>query len=234
MADPAPPLPLDDHAMAVMNRWLGNDLDATEQRRSVHRVAATLRQVASELVRVDAEAADVDDLQPVEDLADRLRRAVTALPHAASTPAGAPAPVSHLAERSPVTGAANPVAAPLHVRFGDPTVAHVVWTEQFEGPVGGVHGGAIAAAFDEVLGIAQMAAGVAGYTGTLQVRYLEVTPLHTPVTIEAGVERLEGRRLTMWARATADGRVRARACGVFVVRDHLARPDAPSDVEAGA
>lgn len=218
--------PLDDRALAVMNRWLGNDVDRTDERAALHRVAETLRAVAAELVRVDAESTDVQALMATEDLADRLRHAVATLPQVSTTPAAAPVPVSHLAERSPVTGAANPAAPPLRVRFGNPTVAHVVWTEQFEGPVGGVHGGAIAAAFDEVLGIAQMAAGVAGYTGRLEVRYRQVTPLHTVVTIEAGVERREGRRLTMWAHATADGRVCAEATGVFVVRDQLPDPRA--------
>ena len=61
-----------------------------------------------------------------------------------------------------------------------------MFTEQYEGPAGGVHGGVLAASFDEILGIAQMAAGVAGYTGTLEVRYLAVTPLHTVVTDRGG------------------------------------------------
>lgn len=225
MTDPAPLRPLDERAMAVMNRWLGNEVDRGVQRQALHRVADVLRVIASELVRVDAEAADLESLLTVEDLADRLRHAITALPQVASTPAGAGTPVSYLSERSPVTGVANPVAAPLRVRFGNPTVAHVVWTEQFEGPVGGVHGGAIAAAFDEVLGIAQMAAGAAGYTGTLEVRYLSVTPLHSVVTIEAGVEGVDGRQVRTWARATADGEIRAEASGVFVVRGPLTLPE---------
>lgn len=225
MPDPSP-LPLDDQTAVVMNRWLGNDVERGEQRELVHRVADTLRGIASELVRIDAEGATTAALLPVQDLADRLRHAVTELPRVATTPARAPTPVSFLTERSPVSGAANPVAAPLHIAFGNPTFGHVVWTEQYEGPAGGVHGGVIAACFDEVLGIAQMAAGVVGYTGTLEVRYLAVTPLHTLVTIEAGVDRLEGRKLRMWARLTAEDRVCAEATGVFVVHERLPQPDA--------
>jgi acyl-coenzyme A thioesterase PaaI-like protein len=225
VSDAAPDRPLDDHAAAIMNRWLGNDVEQGEPRQALHRLVETLRVVASELVRVDAEATDLGDLLQVEDLADRLRHAVTDLPRVPTSPARAETPVSHLVERSPVTGASNPIAPPLRLRFGRTTVAHVVFTEQYEGPAGGVHGGMLAAAFDEVLGIAQMAAGAAGYTGTLEVRYLAVTPLHTLVTFEAGVDAREGRKLRMWARATADGTVTAEATGVFVVRDELALPD---------
>lgn len=225
MSDPAPDRPLDDHATAIMNRWLGNDLDRGESRQSLHRVVETLRVVASELPRVDAERVELGDLLEVEDLADRLRHAVTDLTRVPTTPARADTPVSHLVERSPVTGASNPIAPPLRLRFGRTTVAHVVFTEQYEGPAGGVHGGVLAASFDEVLGIAQMAAGAAGYTGTLEVRYLAVTPLHTLVTFEAGVDAREGRKLRMWATASADGTVTAEATGVFVVREEFPLPD---------
>lgn len=225
MTDPAPARPLDDHATAIMNRWLGNDVDRGEPRQALHRVVETLRVVASELVRVDAEGSTLEDLLAVEDLADRLRHAVTDLERTPTTPAAAPVPISYLTERSPVTGASNPAAYPLRLRFGDTTVAHAVYTEQHEGPAGGVHGGVMAASFDEVLGIAQMATGSAGYTGTLEVRYLAVTPLHTVVTIEAGVDRREGRKLRMWARSTADGEVTAEATGIFVVRESFDLPE---------
>ena len=223
---------VDPDTARLMDRWLGNGIDHGEQRESVHRLAETLRTIASELVRVDAEAADMQVLLPLEDLADRLRHGVTALPQVEGTPAAAPLPVSYLAVRSPVTGAANPVAAPLRVRFGATTVAHVVYREQHEGPAGGVHGGVVAASFDEVLGIAQMASGAAGYTGSLHVRYRAVTPLHTLVTIEAGVDRRDGRRLHVWARSSADGTLCAEATGVFVVRQQLSPADA-LDEETG-
>lgn len=220
------PSRLDAAAATTMDRWLGNGVDLAEPREAVHRIAETLRQVANELVRVDAEATPVEDLLPVEDLADRLRHAVSSLPQVSTTPAQAPPPVSYLAERSPVAGATNPVAPPVRMQFGTTTIAHAVYREQHEGPAGGVHGGIVAATFDEVLGVAQMASGLAGYTGTLEVRYLAVTPLHTLVTIEATVDRVEGRRLYVTARSTADDIVRAEATGVFVVQQHLPVPGA--------
>lgn len=219
-----PGVVVDDETARTMGRWLGNGIDRAEQREVLHRIAAALRGVADELVRVDAERADVRDLLSVEDAADRLRRDVTGLPHVDSTAAAAPLPVSHLVERSPVTGAVNPSAPPLQVQFGTTTRAHVVYREQHEGPVGGAHGGVVAASFDEVLGIAQMASGTAGYTVSLEVRYLKVTPLHTVVTIEAEVDRREGRRLHVRARSIADGQTCAEATGVFAVQHQLPMP----------
>lgn len=217
---------IDDATAALMDRWIGNGHDPCRGRAVVHQVAQVLRETAATLVAVDAERADVAAVHAALGHARALRDALSDLPRVSTTPAASPAPVSHLSERSPVTGLANPVSAPLRMRFGQVTTAAAVYTEQHEGPAGGVHGGVVAAALDEILGVAQMAAGRAGYTGTLQVRYLAVTPLHTTVTYEAGVDRMEGRRLHMWARSTAEGRTCAEADAVFVVRDHLPVPGA--------
>ena len=40
------------------------------------------------------------------------------------------------------------------------------------------HGGYVAAAFDEVLGLAQDLGGQSGMTGTLTIKYRRPTPLH--------------------------------------------------------
>lgn len=215
---------IDDATAALMDRWIGNGHDPSPGRAVVHQVAQALRETAAALVAVDAEHADGDTVQAALGHALALRDALRDLPRVSTTPAASPAPVSHLSERSPVTGLANPVSAPLRMRFGQVTTGEAVYAEQHEGPAGGVHGGVVAAALDEILGVAQMASGRAGYTGTLQVRYLAVTPLHTTVTYEAGVDRMEGRRLHMWARSTAEGRTCAEADAVFVVRDHLPVP----------
>ncbi len=49
----------------------------------------------------------------------------------------------------------------------------------YEGPPTCVHGGVIAEVFDEVLGAANIVAGVRAMTGTLTVRYRKPTPLNT-------------------------------------------------------
>ena len=76
-------------------------------------------------------------------------------------------------------GAVGRVFGPAHalglVRFGS----------AYEGPPGHVHGGFVAAAFDEVLGYVQSLGGRPGMTGTLTVRYRSPTPLYTELRFEA-------------------------------------------------
>ncbi|WP_052666556.1 hotdog domain-containing protein [Nitriliruptor alkaliphilus] len=209
---------------ALRERWLGGGHEPGTGRRAVHDLAAALRDAAHALYRVDAEHADASALQP---LADQVR-AVTAVlatqpDHGAhGSTASAPLPASYLPERSPVSGRANALAPPLtYTHDGAITRAHVTYGAAHEGPVGGVHGGVVAAAFDELLGVAQMAAGAAGYTGELHVRFRRITPLHVPVTYEAQVSSREGRRLVVTATSTDGTHVLAESRGTFVIQQHL-------------
>lgn len=69
-------------------------------------------------------------------------------------------------------GSSHPLAPPIGLRgAGGYVVGEVTYGTQFEGPPGCVHGGFIAAAFDDILGAAQTLSCLAGVTGTLAVRY---------------------------------------------------------------
>ena len=82
-------------------------------------------------------------------------------------------------DHSPVLGAANPLAPPLRLEFAsDRIVASATFGAAYEGPPGCVHGGWIAASFDEVLGAAQSLSGSGGMTAYLKVDYRSPTPLH--------------------------------------------------------
>jgi acyl-coenzyme A thioesterase PaaI-like protein len=119
---------------------------------------------------------------------------------------------------SPQCGLANPLAPPMHVDVeSDRIVGRALFGPAYEGPPGCVHGGCIAAAFDEVLGLAQSLSGQAGLTGTLTVRYRRPTPLNTEVRIEAWVEQVKGRKVVTSARLCAGDTVTAEATGLFVV-----------------
>ena len=101
-----------------------------------------------------------------------------------------------------MSGRSNPLAPPLHLEMTDGvTRAWALWTDAYEGPPGCLHGGFVAAAFDDVMGLAQMASGRAGFTGTLTVRMLKPTPLHQRIDYEAWLDRAEGRKI--WCKATA-------------------------------
>lgn len=125
-------------------------------------------------------------------------------------------------DHSPLIGLANPLAPPLRLAVQG---ARVVGTARFgaayEGPPGCVHGGYIAAAFDEVLGMAQSLGGRPGMTGTLTVRYRRPTPLRTDLRFEATLDGTERRKIFTSGRlydATTD-EVTAEAEAIFISVD---------------
>ncbi|MBA3302751.1 MAG: hypothetical protein H0U26_02625, partial [Acidimicrobiia bacterium] len=124
---------------------------------------------------------------------------------------------STLLERSGITGRSNPLAPPLHLTSaGELTKAWAIWTDAYEGPPNCLHGGFVAAAFDDLMGVAQMASGNAGFTGTLTVRMRRPTPLHERIDYEAGVERAEGRKITVWGKSWAGDALLAEATILFI------------------
>ena len=88
-------------------------------------------------------------------------------------------------DRSPVIGAINPIAAPMHIEttMADDgsavVVGTVTFTKQYEGAPACVHGGFIAAYFDEVLGVAQSTSGNPGMTVNLSINYRSPTPIRS-------------------------------------------------------
>ena len=118
---------------------------------------------------------------------------------------------------SPLLGLSNPLAPPLHVSVEEDTiVARACFGLAYEGPPGCVHGGYVAAAFDEVLGLTQSLSGRVGMTGTLTVRYRKPTPLHTDLRFEGRVESVEGRKLLTTGRLLDGDTLTAEATGLFV------------------
>jgi acyl-coenzyme A thioesterase PaaI-like protein len=79
-----------------------------------------------------------------------------------------------------------------------------------------VHGGVIAACFDQVLNVANMLAGVAGPTVSLEVRYRKPTPHGVPLRFEADAPVVDGRQVRTTGRLRDDAGVLAEAIGVFV------------------
>jgi acyl-coenzyme A thioesterase PaaI-like protein len=120
--------------------------------------------------------------------------------------------------RSPFVGSASPVAPPFDYEFVDGGMrARGVFGTVYQGPPGYVHGGWVALAFDEALGMANTASGHPGLTGRLTIRYRRPTPLHTEVELTARTASVDGRRITTVGTLRADGRVTAEAEGLFVV-----------------
>ena len=89
-------------------------------------------------------------------------------------------------ELNPVFGKSNPIA--LISTFGLMAKAfgkvNMGW--QYEGPPNCVHGGFIAAIFDQFLGVAQRMTKQPGFTGQLNVRYIKPTPLNIDLHMRLG------------------------------------------------
>lgn len=121
-------------------------------------------------------------------------------------------------DQSPMIGLANPLAPPIRLVQSGPRTAQglVTFGSAYEGPPGSVHGGFVAAAFDEVLGYVQSLGGRPGMTGTLTIRYRSPTPLHTELRFDAELVRMEGRKIFTTARVTGHGRLCAEAEGIFI------------------
>jgi acyl-coenzyme A thioesterase PaaI-like protein len=79
-----------------------------------------------------------------------------------------------------------------------------------------VHGGIIAAAFDQTLSIANILAGAAGPTAQLVLRYRKPTPLGVPLRFEGWQTRVAGRRIHTEGRLLAGDLVTVEAEGIFV------------------
>lgn len=101
-------------------------------------------------------------------------------------------------DRSPVVGMSNPLAPPatLEVDYEEKRVTgDVFFGAAYQGAPGCVHGGFVAALFDEALGMATIFSGRPGMTGWLKVSYRRPTPLETPLRIVATMDDYTGRKI---------------------------------------
>lgn len=118
---------------------------------------------------------------------------------------------------SAIIGPLNPVAPPAELHWdGERIHGTVRFGPPYVGPPSMVHGGIIALLFDEILGAANVCDGAGGFTGTLTVRYEAPTPLGEELDLEGRVESIDGRKITSVGTISHEGRVTARATGLFI------------------
>lgn len=201
--------------------WSPEAVDISPRRARKHAMAATVRDLIRDLSQLDVETVDDTTLEGLETALDTAAALLQSAPDIrgedGSTASSRSGPDGALFERSPFTGRSNALAAPLVLSFdGTTTLGHATYHDAYEGPRGQVHGGAVIAAFDDLLGVAQAASGTAGFTGTLSVRLVKLTPLNQRIDYEAGVDRVEGRKIIAWGKAYHDGELLAEAEGIFV------------------
>ena len=178
---------------AVEAHWDATKTSGGEMWEQKRRLADAMRLVIERLVPSNA---PVDELRAAADGLERYAEALAAHPrlvrvhgHPESATAG---DVGAFFDQSPLIGLANPLAPPITIgRAGDTKAfASVTFGSAYEGPPGSVHGGFVAAAFDEILGYVQSLSGAPGMTGTLKVRYILPTPLHQKLLFEAEITRV--------------------------------------------
>lgn len=121
-----------------------------------------------------------------------------------------------------VMGRWNPLAAPLRIEWEAPrAIGEATFGTAYEGPPGCVHGAVIAAAFDQVLNVANLMSGAAGPTARLEIRYRRPTPLRRRLRFEGWVTQREERKVHSVGRLLADDVVTVEAEGLYVLLDPL-------------
>ncbi|HTR70126.1 MAG TPA: PaaI family thioesterase [Mycobacteriales bacterium] len=120
---------------------------------------------------------------------------------------------------NPVMGPVNPLAppVPLTIEPDGSIVSRLTMRPIHEGPPGGVHGGWVAAVFDQMLGVANIVSGVGAMTAELTIRYRKPTPIDVPLEIRARTDSVDGRRVRSSGEITANAVVTAEATGLFLL-----------------
>jgi acyl-coenzyme A thioesterase PaaI-like protein len=212
--------PVDARMAALMREGLGTMAGAPvdEDVAAARRAGEALRQLIDRLTATSAPPAVLDEA------AERLRAVEELLQpyHSVRGYFGA-AEASGLGHSraffdwSPLLGVANPLAPPVELWVEDRAiVGRVRFGMAYEGPPGCVHGGYIAAVFDELLGLTQSLSGKVGMTGTLTVKYRHPTLLHTELRLEGVLESVSGRKVLTSGRMFAGDVLTAEGSGLFI------------------
>lgn len=119
---------------------------------------------------------------------------------------------------SPLIGRSNPVSPRLELRAeGTQLHGHGSFPVRFVGAPQTVHGGIVAAALDELMGIANMLNDLGAFTGTLTIRYHRPTPIERDLEFSAETTGTHGRKVHSRGEIRCDGEVTASAEAVFIV-----------------
>ena len=183
------------------------------------RLSEAVRRIIEELTSSSASSAEFEHAR---DLVEQAATVLVEKGHERSY-SGAEASLSDpqdmfFLDFSPLVGPLNPLAPPITTRAQDDgsVVGEVVFGTAYEGPPGCVHGGFIAASFDEVLGFVQSMSGQPGMTANLQIDYRSPTPLHRPLRFVGRIDRIEGRKIFTEATLHHGDTLCAQARGLFV------------------
>lgn len=196
--------------------------EPSPRRVELHRTGEALRRI---LHRLHGSSAEADELAGVADDLERLLARLEHLTAGSMYEGFGEAPLAGrdphaFFDHSPMLGRANPLAPPLEMWAADETMhGRATFDAAYEGPPGCVHGGYIAAAFDEMLGATQSFGGRPGMTGRLTIHYRSPTPLRTELHFEGRVVDVTGRKTLTHGTLHAGDRLCAEAEGLFIAID---------------
>lgn len=129
-------------------------------------------------------------------------------------------------DHSPISGVANPLAPPINFQIPDiakpgphRVIGKVNFGVAYEGPPGCVHGGCLAASFDELLGRAQSLSGKPGMTANLSVNFRKPTPIQVELKLEGFLEKVDGRKVYTKGTCSYNGEITAEAEALFITID---------------
>lgn len=169
------------------------DEDLEHQKAAITRLGRELRALVEATVRT-ADSPETlhrvaDDVRRVTGRLTGRRRARAEIPEVDEFPGGTRI-------YSPVVGAGSPLAPPVHITpTEDGLAGHCTLGIAHAGPPGYGHGGMSAMLLDELMGRTCTAAGMAGLTVSLQMRYHRPVPLETPLQILARVTGTDNRKV---------------------------------------
>lgn len=206
---------------AFLSHWQAATAPAEGAWAQKRRLATAIRRVIDRMVTSDAPEEELEEAaHQLERYADRLETHPQGRPYSGFAETANAGNVGAFFDASPLIGLANPLAPPLRLAADDNGVTGAVhFGAAYEGPPGCVHGGWIAAAFDEFLGFVMSATGNPGMTGTLKVIYRSPTPIETDLRFEAGKWSVHGRKTIATGSLFAGNRLCAEAEGIFISLD---------------
>jgi hypothetical protein len=184
-------------------------------------LADALRSLIASCVGADASEAELREAaHKARGLADSL--AIHPRKHFihAHRQASAASELHEFADRGVFVGRCNPQAPPMRFHHANGvSIGEVTFGVAFEGAPDWVHGGIVAAAFDQLFGHLQVALETPSFTGRLTVHYRKPTPLDTLLRFEGRRTRHEGVKSVVTGQCFAGDVLTAEAEGLFIAVD---------------
>lgn len=112
------------------------------------------------------------------------------------------------------------LSIPQDLRVVDGRIAGTVEFRRFHlGRNGAVHGGCVAHLFDSLLGFTafKLSESTRQRTAYMHVNYRRIAPIDETLDVDAGIDRIDGRKIFVAGRLTSGGDVLAEAEALFVM-----------------